>query len=112
MNRTFLIFLFIAFAAVLSAERPTDSALKLYRAKDYPAAQAALEKIAADEPQNAEAQFYLGVVAEKRGENEVAIQHLEQATTLAPTNSTYSLELGGAYGTAVQKADFLSKMSW
>jgi len=96
----------------LHAETPTASAIGLYRAKDYPAAQAAFEKIETTEPQNAEVQYFLGVLAEKRGENDVAIRHLEQAVALAPQNSTFVLELGGAYGTAAKKAGLLSKMSW
>jgi tetratricopeptide (TPR) repeat protein len=102
----------VSVTLTLHAERPEESALALFHAKDYSAAQTAFEKIATAEPQNADVQFYLGVLAEKRGETDVAIQHLEQATTLAPTNSNYSLELGGAYGTAAQKAGLLSKMSW
>ena len=103
---------FVASGLAGFAETATDSALALYRTKDYPAAQAAFEAIAAVEPHNAEVQFRLGVLAQNRGENEVSIRHLEQAVALAPQNSSYFLELGGAYGTAAQKAGLLSKMTW
>ena len=110
---TFRLFAVLVAAGLPSfGQTPSASALNLYRAKDYPAAQTAYAAIAAAEPQNAEAQFYLGVLAEKRGENELAIRHLEQAVTLAPQRSDYVLELGGAYGTAAQKATLLNKMGW
>jgi tetratricopeptide (TPR) repeat protein len=99
-------------ASLMFGETSMESAVALVRAKDYPAAQAALEKIASAEPQNAEALFHLGVLAEKRSENELAIRHLEQAVALEPSNAKYVLELGGAYGTAAKKAPLLSKMTW
>ncbi|MEO6005767.1 MAG: tetratricopeptide repeat protein [Opitutus sp.] len=99
-------------ALTLRAETPLETAVALYRTKDYPAAQEAFAKLAETQPQNGEVQFYLGVLAEKRGENETAIQRLEQAVLITPTNSNYMLELGGAYGTAAKKAGLLSKMTW
>ena len=111
MNFRLILVAFLT-SLTLQAETPLESAVALYRAKDYPAAQDAFAKLAEAQPQNGEVQFYLGVLAEKRGENEIAIQHLEQAALITPTNSNYMLELGGAYGTAAKKAGLLSKMTW
>lgn len=111
MSPRSLLLLFAA-AVTLHAETSLDSAVALYRSKDYPAARAAFDQLVAENPNNADAHFYLGVLAEKQGENELAIQHLERATELGPTISKYFLELGGAYGQAAKKASLLGKMGW
>ena len=105
-----LLVIFAVTAALLRAAAPIDDAVALYKSKQYPAARTALEQIAAAEPANAAAHYYLGVLAEKRGDTDEAVRQLETATTLAPKNSTYFLELGGAYGTAIDKAGMFSKL--
>jgi tetratricopeptide (TPR) repeat protein len=94
------------------ADSPLESAIALYRAKDYAAAEPALAELVKTSPENGDAQFYYGLVSLKAGHVDVAIEHLERATLIAPTNSNYALELGGAYGKAAQKAGLLEKMSW
>jgi len=102
--------LLLAFlTSALQAETPAETARRLFEAKRYPEARVVIEKIAAAEPNNAEAQFYLGVLAEMRGDLDEAVAHLERATALTPANSNYVLELGGAYGQAAQKAGLFSK---
>ena len=44
-----------------------EKAVELYRAKNYGDAQPIFEKIAAGDPQNARAVFYLGALALRRG---------------------------------------------
>jgi len=112
MNRLSSLLLFACLAAISRAETPLESAVALYHAKNYPAASDAFAKIAAADPQNAAAHFYLGALAKKRGDNDEAVRQLEQATQLAPANSNYFLELGGAYGAAAQKAGLLAKLGW
>ncbi|MEO7599935.1 MAG: tetratricopeptide repeat protein [Opitutus sp.] len=112
MPPRFLAVLLLAGGVIARGETPTESAIALYRAKDFPAAKSAFEQLAATEPNNAETQFYLGVIAQRQADVDVAIQHLEHATQLNPANSTYMLELGGAYGMAAKKAGLLSKMTW
>lgn len=93
-------------------EKPlADQARELFQAQRFPEAQAIIEKIAAADPKNAEAQYYLGVLALRRRDIDAAIRQLELATSLAPANSSYMLELGGAYGQAAMKAGLLSKWS-
>ena len=101
---------FACTAALLHAGTPNEDAVALYKSKQYPAAREAFDKIAAADPANAEAQYYLGVLAEKRGDTDEGVRRLEIATTLAPKNSTYFLELGGAYGSAIKKAGLLSQL--
>jgi tetratricopeptide (TPR) repeat protein len=108
----FFAVLLLAGCVSLYAETPIEAAIGQYRAKDYLAAQTAFEQLAAADPQNAEVQFYLGVIAERQSNVDAAILHLEKATQLNPANSTYMLELGGAYGMAAKKAGLLSKMGW
>lgn len=105
-----LLVIFAVTAALLHAAAPIDDAVALYKSKQYPEARAAFQQIAITEPANAAVHYYLGVLAEKRGDTEEAVKQLETATTLAPKNFTYFLELGGAYGTAIDKAGMFSKL--
>lgn len=91
------------------AEPLADTARRLFQEKRFAEARTIIEKIAAAEPQNAEPRYYLGVLAQQRGDTDEAIRQFGAAVSLAPKNSGYVLELGGAYGNAAQKAGLLSK---
>ena len=108
--RSLVLFAFIVSA--LGAETPLESAIALFQAKKYPEAEAAFRTLSDEDPQNASAHFHLGVLADKRGENSEAIQHLERAVQLAPDNSEYHTELGGAYGDAAKSAGLLASLTW
>jgi tetratricopeptide (TPR) repeat protein len=113
MRIRLLLPLALCLAAPLWAEQSlADQARALYAAKQYPEARAVLEKLAAAEPQNAEARFYLGDLAQKRGDTDEQVNQLEQAVALAPNNATYLVALGGAYGEAAQKAGIFSKLGF
>lgn len=102
--------LFGCLAVLLRAETPRDTALALFQARHFPEARAAFAQLAATDPKNAEAHYYLGVLAQLRNDTDEAVSQLEAATTLDPKNSDYFSELGGAYGNAAQKAGFFSQM--
>lgn len=93
-----LVILLLATTVVARAEIPFDSAVSLYQAGQYPAARSAFEKICAEDPNNAAAHFYVGLILEHRGDATAlddAIGWLEQAVQLAPNNPTYLAEYGG-----------------
>ena len=117
------LFLFAAACGLLAAEEkpaagpalpPTSltEAIGLFQARKLPEAQAAFAKIAAVEPKNAEAASYLGLLALMRNDSEQAVQWLEKATQLAPTNSYYCRLLGDAYGQSAGKAGVFSKFGF
>lgn len=88
--------LFLLLLASASAA-PLDDAVALYNAKKYPDARAALEKIAASDPANAAASYYLGQTLEHRGDNKAlddALPWLEKAAKLEPKNTEYLLGYG------------------
>jgi tetratricopeptide (TPR) repeat protein len=89
---------------------PLPEAIGLLQVRKMPEAQTAFAKIAAAEPQNAEAASYLGLLALMRNDSEQAVQWLEKATQLAPTNSYYCRLLGDAYGQSAGKAGLFSKL--
>ena len=91
---------------------PLTEAIGLFQARKLPEAQAAFAKIAAAEPKNAEAAQYLGLLALMRNDSEQAVQWLEKATQLAPTNSFYCRLLGDAYGQSAGKAGVFSKFGF
>ncbi len=99
-------------ASSLQAAPNFEQAVNLFQAKKYPEARVAFEGIAAAEAQNAEARFYLGVLAARRDDNTEAVRRLEEATALNPKKSKYFLELGGAYGNAAAKAGIFSKLEF
>jgi tetratricopeptide (TPR) repeat protein len=110
MNRTF--FLFLAFAGTLAAEDTATAVKKLMDAGNFSAARELLAKEASAHPDNATAHYWLGVACEHDGRTEEAVRALEQATTLDPKNSSYMLELGGAYGNMAERAGVFSKLGW
>lgn len=87
-----------------------NAAVELYNQRK-PEAQAAFDRLATANPDNANIQFYLGRLALQRSDHETAIKHLEQAVALAPSDSRFHHRLGDAYGIAAQKAGLFSKMS-
>ncbi len=97
---------------IASAETPSESALALFRSKNYSAAREAFATLAAAEPQNADAHFHLGLIAAHLDDFNESIRQLEQAVALAPANPAYLVELGGAYGDAAEKAGLFEKLSW
>jgi len=91
-----------AFACGLSvarAQTATESAIGLYQAKYYSAAEAALEKIVAAEPHNAAACYYLGLSFRQPGSGQSldqAASWLERAAGLEPGNAAYVADYGEA----------------
>jgi tetratricopeptide (TPR) repeat protein len=88
-----------------------SAAVELYQQRK-PEAQAAFDKLAAANPDNADIQFYLGRLALQRGDHEGAVKYLEKAVALAPGDSRMHHRLGDAYGLSAQKAGLFSKMSF
>jgi tetratricopeptide (TPR) repeat protein len=87
-------------------------ALALYKAHKYPDARIAFQDLAATEPANAKIPFYLGRIAMKRNDTPDAIAQFEKAVALAPANSDYYAELGGAYGSAARKASLFDQLGY
>ena len=91
---------------------PAEDAAALYGDHKFGEAQAAFERLAAAEPGNAEAAYYLGLLALHRNEPEEAVRLLEKATTLAPSTARYLRALGDAYGVSAQQAGLFSKLGF
>jgi tetratricopeptide (TPR) repeat protein len=105
-----LLLLFACTVALGRAETPSEAALALFKSQRYPEARTAFEQIAAAEPKNVAAHYYLGVLALRRSDADEAIHQLEQATALAPANAEYFSNLGAAYGMAAGKAGMLAQI--
>lgn len=92
-------------AGAVRADPATDEAVKLYAAKKYPEARAALEKIVAADPDNAKACYTLGMAIRHRRDElarDDAVGWLEKAATLEPNNPAYLADYGG---TCLELAD-------
>lgn len=75
-------------------------------------AQQAFEKIAAADPQNAEALDYLARLSLRRGDAEQAVRYAEKAAALAPDNAGIQHTLGDAHGLSAQKASLFSQLGF
>src|SRR5512140_2750219 len=83
---------------VAAVAAPLDDAIVLYQAHKYPDARAAFEKIAAAEPNNAAACYYLGMTLRHRGDATAlddAVPWLQKAVDLEPNNADYLSDFGG-----------------
>ena len=103
--------LLVGAASAFAATDPAaiDAARKLYTERKLPDAQAAFEKIAASDPQCADAHYYLAQLALRRNDDEKAIASAEKAVALAPDNAEYQHLLGDAFGGYAQKASVFSQ---
>ncbi|MBI5425202.1 MAG: tetratricopeptide repeat protein [Opitutae bacterium] len=98
-------------ATTLSASPAFDAAVDLYKQRKDAEARAAFESLRKAEPKNAEVPYYLGRLDLRAKKVDDAVEHFQAAIALDGSNSTYHLELGGAYGNQAQTAGLLSKAS-
>src|ERR1035437_421413 len=63
-----LLLLLACSVALLRAASPNEAAIALFKTKHYPESREAFEKIATAEPNNAEAHYYLGMIAIRRSD--------------------------------------------
>jgi predicted Zn-dependent protease len=98
--------------ATLTAADPArlTSAIQLFRNEKLVEAKAAFEKLVEAEPDNAEANFWLGRTAVDLNAPEQAVQYFEKAVALDATCARYFHFLGDAYGLSVPKAGLFSKL--
>jgi tetratricopeptide (TPR) repeat protein len=82
----------------------------LFKQRQWPQAQAVLEKAAVATPNDTEAWQLLGQVFQQLGNPDRAVESMEKAAGLSPKDSNLQRQLGDAYGFAAQKAGMLSKM--
>ena len=85
--------------AAAPAERGIDAALALFKARRYPEARVAFEKLLAVNPNNAAAAHYLGRTILARNDQaavEESLGWLGKAVELDPTNAVYLGVFGGA----------------
>jgi len=112
MLRRFLLLLATVTSLLGADQALRDQVDVLFKQRQWPEAQALLEKAVAAAPQDAEIQGLLGQVYLTRGNANGAVAALEKAAALAPQSSEYQRMLGDAYGVSAQKAGMLGKMGW
>lgn len=111
-----------AAAAEPAASGEFAAAESLFKARRYPEARAALEKVVAAEPGNAAACHYLGLAWKLRNDTpamEQAVTWLARAAELEPQNAAYLADFGGtslqlasrtrSFGAATRGRDAMEK---
>jgi tetratricopeptide (TPR) repeat protein len=112
MRRISLLAFGLGLASTLQADDAATVVQQFIEAGNLTAARERLNQKAAVRPDDAMVHFWLGVVSERENRTDEAVRELERATALDPKNSSYLLELGGAYGTAAEKAGLFAKLGW
>jgi tetratricopeptide (TPR) repeat protein len=104
-TRSNFVWLFIALAwglAALPAVASVDSELAFHRGvvafgdERYVDARLAFEKVLAEDPEDAAAIQYLGLIAQEQGDPDGAVANFERALALEPDNTDLRLDLGSA----------------
>jgi tetratricopeptide (TPR) repeat protein len=80
------------------------AAIESFNRHDLPEAKSQFQRLLAGESANAEARMYLGRLALEEGRLDDAIDHLDRAAQLNPTNAVYFLWLARGYGLQARKA--------
>ncbi len=94
----------------LCSQNMDSEGVTLYKEKNYSKAQAYFEKALEESDQNAEAQYYLGLIAMDYNRNySKAIPYLEKAVELDPNKADYHFAFGRALGEKAQNANVLSQ---
>jgi tetratricopeptide (TPR) repeat protein len=88
------------------------AARSLYEARKTSEAQQAFEKIAAADPQCADAHYFLAHLALGRDDAKAAVASAEKCVALAPDNADGQHTLGDAYGRSAQQAGVFSKFGY
>lgn len=98
--------------ATLAAADPArlENAIQLFRDEKLVEAKTAFEKLVAAEPDNAEANYWLGRTAVAIKDPEGAVHYLEKAVALDATRARYFHFLGDAYGLSIPKAGLFAKL--
>jgi len=102
---------FIAVAARSAAAAIPDEGLALYESRHYAEAEHVFQRLAAADPHDPLAAYYLGKIAIARRDYAAAVRLLEQAVALAPDQSDYYLWLGNGYAWAAATATYGDKVT-
>ncbi len=99
---------------VAAAELASDysAARVLYEGRRYSEARDVFRRLAMDQPESVEVNFYLGRLALWFDDETAALGCLEKAARRAPSDARIQNALGDACGLMAQKAGLLAKLGW
>ena len=102
-------------AVALAAPGPRvdfSQALRLYEKGNYTEARIHFERLAAEQPNDVELNFYLGRLAWWFDDDVQAVMYLERAAQNAPRDARIQNALGDAYGLRALNVEFFAKYGW
>lgn len=88
---------------------PLQQGINSFEAADDDNAKMHFETLLADDPENADALYYLGRIAMRSKDFSAAVDHFEKAVVLDDTKSNYHLQLGAAYAQQIQTLGFMEQ---
>jgi len=99
--------LWVVVPNVARAQNSDSSGVRLFEAGKFNEAKTVFEPAFRSNARDAAAAFYLGRIAMEERRHDRAADYFETATKLEPSNSTYFLWLGRAFGREAQNANVL-----
>jgi tetratricopeptide (TPR) repeat protein len=111
MNLSFFLLLLVLFPKPQS-DGSLDEAIRLYGKGDFKQAANLLKQITTAAPNGAEARIWLGKSYLKIRKWDDAVQEMEKAIQLQPSNAQYHLWLGRACGARASHSFFATALGW
>ena len=108
-GRLFLLFVVLFSGITLSAAQDISTGVKIFENKNYYGAQKFFTDYLQKDPDNAEANYYLGRIAYINKDNEGAADYFDKAVDLDRTNTWYFTWKGINYITMIQQVEFIKQ---
>jgi tetratricopeptide (TPR) repeat protein len=110
--KTPLFFLLVLILAETSANANLDEGIRLYRKGEFKQGVEALQQLTNASPAEPDVKLWLGKTYLKAREWDKAVQEIEKAVQLRPTNAHYYLWLGRACGAKAAHSFFVKAYGW
>jgi len=107
-----IIFFLCIFFSTAIAQNKVDEGIKLFDAEKYVAAEEIFAKMVQSNPNDSQANYYLGRIYFNLGMQDHALKYLEKAVAIDEGNIDYHLSLAEVYSAKTRNASFLAAGKW
>ena len=107
----FIVFFLGVLKAAALGDKSIETGVSLFKSGQLTEAQAFFSALIKQQPQNDQAQFYMGKISYRNGQFEAAEGYFDKSIELSPKNAPYYVWQGRNYIERVNEVSFFSKMS-
>lgn len=107
----FIVFFIGVFKATAVEDKSIETGVSLFESGQLTEARAFFSKLIKRQPQNDQAQFYMGKISYRNRQFEAAEGYFDKSIELSPKNAPYYVWQGRNYIERVNEVSFFSKMS-